>query len=242
MIVTNALVLRRSEYKDNDRMLTLLSPELGRIDAIARGCRRQKSPLLNAAELFTAGEYALTETRGRYSVLSCQVTDSFFPIRTDVDLLTHGAYILSLLYSASQPNLPSEALFLLGLHALAHLAYAPLPPALTTFGFEMHLMHILGQSPSAVQCVRCGREIETGGRFDALAGGAICPRCFSGAPPISDGARRILHKAPRTKFESIALLEERPEWREAARYMREFTLDHMEVRPKAIPDLEEDAP
>ena len=45
MIVTNGLVLRHSEYRDSDRMLTLLTPDMGRIDAIARGCRKTKSPL-----------------------------------------------------------------------------------------------------------------------------------------------------------------------------------------------------
>ena len=39
-IVTNAVVLRRADYRENDRMLTLFSPTLGRIDALCRGCRR----------------------------------------------------------------------------------------------------------------------------------------------------------------------------------------------------------
>ena len=51
-ITTNAIVLRRADYRENDRMLTLFSPTLGRIDALARGCRRQKSPLMAASELF----------------------------------------------------------------------------------------------------------------------------------------------------------------------------------------------
>ena len=39
---TPALVIRRADYSDYDRMVTLFSPEHGRIDAIARGCRKQK--------------------------------------------------------------------------------------------------------------------------------------------------------------------------------------------------------
>ena len=58
-IVTHAVVLRRADYRENDRMLTLFSPTLGRIDAICRGCRRQKSPLMAASEVFCAGEYVL---------------------------------------------------------------------------------------------------------------------------------------------------------------------------------------
>jgi DNA repair protein RecO len=64
-IVTDALVIRHADYGDYDRMLTLVTPKHGRIEAVARGCRRLKSPLVNAAELFTSGEYTLFEKNGR---------------------------------------------------------------------------------------------------------------------------------------------------------------------------------
>ena len=52
LLTTAALVLRRADYGDYDRMVTLLTPAHGRLDAVARGCRRPKSPLTNAAEPF----------------------------------------------------------------------------------------------------------------------------------------------------------------------------------------------
>ena len=62
------LVLRRADYSDYDRMVTLFSPEMGRVDAIARGCRRPKSPLVNAVEPFTSGEFQLYQHRERFSL------------------------------------------------------------------------------------------------------------------------------------------------------------------------------
>ena len=41
-ITTNAIVLRRVDYRENDRMLTLFSPTLGRIDALCRARLGQK--------------------------------------------------------------------------------------------------------------------------------------------------------------------------------------------------------
>ena len=76
-ITTNAIVLRRADYRENDRMLTLFSPTLGRIDALCRGCRRQKSPLMAASELFCSGEYVLYPARERTTVSSCQIADSY---------------------------------------------------------------------------------------------------------------------------------------------------------------------
>ncbi|MBQ7887076.1 MAG: DNA repair protein RecO, partial [Clostridia bacterium] len=56
---TPALVIRRADYSEYDRMVTLFTPDYGRIDAVARGCKRPKSPLLNASEPFTSGEFQL---------------------------------------------------------------------------------------------------------------------------------------------------------------------------------------
>ena len=89
-ITTNAIVLRRADYRENDRMLTLFSPTLGRIDALCRGCRRQKSPLMAASELFCSGEYVLYQARERTTVISCQIADSYYPLRADYERLSHG--------------------------------------------------------------------------------------------------------------------------------------------------------
>ena len=54
-IATPGIVLRFANYRDHDRMLTLLSPRLGRVDLLSRGCRRPKSPLMPASEWFVSG-------------------------------------------------------------------------------------------------------------------------------------------------------------------------------------------
>lgn len=122
-ITTNAIVLRRVDYRENDRMLTLFSPTLGRIDALCRGCRRQKSPLMAASELFCTGEYVLYQARERTTVVSCQITDSYYPLRVDYERLSHGMYALELCSAAVQPAQENERLFLLLLKSLAYLCY-----------------------------------------------------------------------------------------------------------------------
>ena len=57
-ITTNAIVLRRADYRENDRMLTLFSPTHGRIDALARGCRRQ--PRQSASMRPSVGEKSVS--------------------------------------------------------------------------------------------------------------------------------------------------------------------------------------
>ena len=219
---TPALVLRRADYSDYDRMVTLFSPRLGRIDAIARGCRRPKSPLLNACEPFTSGEFQLYQRGERFTLEQCQISESFFELRMDYDRLTHGVYWLKLLEAAVMPDVPMEDLFLITLRALAHLNYSQLPAELLTMAFEMHLMAQLGYAPRVDACMRCGRAIDGDARFDADRGGCVCLNCPSGAPVITNGARRILLKLPRTRYDQVKLLDGHPDWPEAARLFRRY--------------------
>ena len=158
-LTTSAIVLRRADYRDNDRMLTLFSPTLGRIDALCRGCRRQKSPLMAASELFCSGEYVLYQTGERTTVVSCAVSESFYALRGDYERLAHGMYALELCAAAVQPAQENERLFLLLLHSLAHLCYSEIPPRRVTAVFLMGMTSLLGFRPQVGRCARCGRGV-----------------------------------------------------------------------------------
>ena len=233
---TPALVIRRSDYSEYDRMVTLFSPVHGRIDAIARGCRRPKSPLLNACEPFVSGEFQLYQKGERFSIEQCQISESFYELRTDYDRLQHGVYWLKLLDASVMPDVPMEDLFLITLRALAHLNYSDLPAELLTMAFEMHLMAQLGYAPRADACARCGRPIDGDARFDAERGGCVCLYCPSSAPKISHGARRIFLKLPRTRYDQVKLLPDHPDWQEAARLFRTY-VDYRLMQQKFAPPL-----
>lgn len=186
-IVTNAIVVRRADYRDNDRMVTLFSPALGRVDALCRGCRRQKSPLMAASDLFCSGEYVLYQSRERTTVVSCAVSDTFYALRTDYERLSHGMYALELCAAAVQPGQENERLFLLLLRSLAHLCYSDALPRRVTAVFLMGMTSLLGFRPHVGRCAQCGKPIAAEGEvgapvaaFSGEAGGLLCPACGAG--------------------------------------------------------------
>ena len=222
LVSTSALVIRRADYSDYDRMVTLFSPTMGRVDCIARGCKKPKSPLLNACEPFVSGEFQLYQKGERFTMEQCLISESFYELRTDYDRLQHGVYWLKLLDSCVMPDVPMEDLFLITLQALAHLNYSDLPPEMLTMAFEMHLLAQLGYAPRVDACQKCGRPIDGDARFDAARGGCVCLHCPSPAPFISHGARRVMLKLPRTRFEQVKHLEGYPDWQEAALLFRTY--------------------
>ena len=72
-----AIVLRYANYRDNDRMLTLFSPTQGRIEALARGCRKPRSPILNASEMFALGDFELYQKGAHLTVISANLIETF---------------------------------------------------------------------------------------------------------------------------------------------------------------------
>lgn len=174
------IVLRRADYRDNDRMLTLLTPR-GRIDALARGCKRPKSPLLPASEVFTLGNFELFSSKGHATVAACLITDSFYPLRLDMDKLSCAAYMANVCEAAVQPEENTQKLFLLLARALGYLSYQDYEPRRVLSAFLLHFAVVLGYRPRLSHCVGCGCRMDenAGALFDIEQGGLICPECAS---------------------------------------------------------------
>ena len=84
-VKTDAVVLSTIDYKDDDKLLTLFSPSLGKLSAGIRGVKKPKAKLAFAAQPFAFCEYVLAEKAGRYTVTSAYLHESFFDLRTDVE-------------------------------------------------------------------------------------------------------------------------------------------------------------
>lgn len=176
---TQAIVLSRSDWRENDRILTLFSPEFGRVDALCRGCRKPKSPLLAASELMTLSEVTLFSGKGREVLQSAQVVEHFYPLRLDYERLEYAAVMARACLKAIQPEQGNSHLFILLLRSLKRLAYEEArPPEQTAAAFLLHFVSILGYRPQFTACVRCGQIItQTGGYLLPQEGGVCCRAC-----------------------------------------------------------------
>lgn len=81
---TDAVVLQATEYKDNDKLLTLFSPTLGKITAGIRGVKKPTARLAFSAQPFCFAEYVLAEKGGKYTVTGAYLHESFFSLRCDL--------------------------------------------------------------------------------------------------------------------------------------------------------------
>ena len=193
-----AIVLRFANYRDNDRMLTLLSPTRGRLDVMLRNCRKPKSHFLNAGELFALGDYLLYESGGHATVTSVNLIETFYPLRSDYDRLTCGVYLLNLAEAVSEPEQEQQELFMLLLHTLSRLTFSDQEWKPLLAGFLLHFSACQGFKPRLNHCVFCGRSLtpDEPVSFDLAEGGLVCPSCkmktgdgssFSLSPKVKRG-------------------------------------------------------
>lgn len=170
------IVLRHADYRENDRMLTLLTPH-GRVDALSRGCKRPKSPLLPASEVFVLGNYELVTTKAHCLVANCLLQDSFYPLRLDIDKLSAAAYMANICEATVQPDENAQRPFLLLARALGYLSYNDYPARAVLTAFLLHYAVAMGYKPRLNHCVVSGQAIDpqAGALFDIEQGGVLSP-------------------------------------------------------------------
>lgn len=99
---TRAIVLRRTNYGEADRILQLMTPE-GRRSVMARGVRREKSKLAGGIELFAISDIVMIEGKGELGVLtSAQLVHFYNHILEDYDRLQFGYQAIKLIARASE--------------------------------------------------------------------------------------------------------------------------------------------
>lgn len=101
MMRTQALVIRRTNYAEADRILNLLTPE-GQRSVIARGVRREKSKLAGGIELFAISDVTLQRGKGDLDILtSARLVHFYKHILEDYDRLQFGYEAINLVTKAS---------------------------------------------------------------------------------------------------------------------------------------------
>ncbi len=168
------IVLRVSNYNDNDKILTLLSQEEGKITAMARGCRKSASSLLSCTDVFCCAQYLFQVNKERYYITQAEQKASFYDIRKNMDALLAGMLFLEVAEKCAMPSDGSARLFALLASAL-HALSGKYSPRMATEFFVFKLLDILGLKPVINECALCGKKEVA--KLNIPAGGGVCSAC-----------------------------------------------------------------
>ena len=171
------IVLRVTDYKERDALLTLLTGTQGKITVKARGLRRKNSPLVAPCQLLAYGEFTVFEYRGQYTINEANSLELFTPLRRDLSKLSLGTYFAQVAEVLSQEDYPSPDLLSLVLNCLYALSCLELSESQIKSVFELRAACLSGYTPDLFGCHICGSQ--TPNRFDLSAGQLECQNCRS---------------------------------------------------------------
>ncbi len=182
-VVTRGLVLRVTESKEADYILTALTAELGRITVVARGARRRTSKVSAVTQLLAFSEMTLYERNGFWMLSEGATIELFDGLRCDVELLSLGAYFAQLAEEVSAEGVDAAPILSLILNALYALDTLKKPPQTVKAAFELRLLSLSGYEPLLDDCAVCGAHEPTQPVFDVAQGVVCCRKCA----PHGDG-------------------------------------------------------
>jgi DNA repair protein RecO (recombination protein O) len=210
---TEAFTLRRIDYGEADRILTLFTPAYGKTRAIAKGVRKTKSRLAGHLEPFTRSQLLLASGRELDIVTQAEARERFEGLPGDFWSATAAWYIAELVDRFLEDADPHPRLYALFVETLRRLdAQASEPDRarswLTLRYFELRLLDELGYRPGLHHCVSCDQPLRPEDQgYSPEMGGALCTTCMRyGARRFSLPALKVMRLLQTTEWHAVPRL------------------------------------
>ncbi len=175
-ISTVGLVIRETEISENDKLLTFLTPDLGKISVMGKGVKNIRSHRFAETQLFCYDEITLSRRGDYYYLGEACLIDNFFAIRSDIEKFALAQYFADLLCEVATENEDQSELLSLALNTF-HILLSDKPSALVKSVFEIRTLCIIGLTPDLTVCEECGKN-EGDFYFDVIGGTLKCSDCL----------------------------------------------------------------
>ena len=176
VIKTKGIILAQNNMGDNDKMVTLLTPDLGKIGCAAKGARRPKSALMSGTQFLCFGEFLIYKGVNSYSINSCEPIEIFYNIRLDVDKLKYAAEIAKIVNDVTDENQNTYKILQLILNTIYMISESDKDLNLILSIFKLRLLSIIGFRPIIEKCASCD-EKEKLNYFSLRDNGLKCTPC-----------------------------------------------------------------
>lgn len=230
---TEAIVLGRLDYGEADRILVVFTPQMGKLDLIAKGARKTQSRLGPGLDLFSNVNLELARGRELDVVRSVSPVRRFERLRGDLECYGHASYYAELVRAFTQPREEHSEIYELLIRSLI-LMNEGVDVWMISRHFEMALLAALGYRPELFECVNCHRPIEAQvNAFSAGMGGLLCEDCRGedpGALPVSVNAQKYLRILERDGLSAAARLKPTLQEKQEIQYLTAHYIRHVAER------------
>lgn len=219
---THGIVLRSYSMRESDRLVTVLTPDLGKIKIGVRGARKIKSKLGGHLQVLNHS-LLVVSSGGAFDVASgAEAEESFALIKQDLSLLAKSLYLMELTDAIIPEAAPHPAVYHCLLSAL-RLMNDKKDSDIISACSEFKILQSTGYLPELYRCVSCNIEIIQGAhRFSPKLGGVTCLDCEglgAYASVISVETLKVLRYMSRAEMEQVADLDLNASQREELKHL-----------------------
>jgi len=221
------IILHRRDQGEADRLVTLLTPDRGKITLLAKGARKITSRKGGHLELFTHVRLQVAKARTWDIITQAEAVEVFPHLRANLRRMAHAYYMAELVLRLSPEEQGDVPLFDLALETLGYLDREP-NLLLVSRWFEAHLLRITGFQPQLYLCAACGETLDVSltNYWAPVLGGAVCPQCGKGRKdvrPLSPGVLKLMRYFQTHAYQDVRNLPVRPEvLRELETYIQAY--------------------
>ena len=181
---TDALVLRATDYRDADRVITLFTQHFGKVSAIARGARASKRRFAGTLEPYAVIRVELEPGRADLMTLKrAELVRTFPNILRDLSRMDVAGAALSLLREAHPARVADQPMFIQAVQFLTLIDLEGDPERALLLGFALRVLALSGLAPRLDACGKSQQPVPEGrpAYFDPALG-AVVSRRFGGGP------------------------------------------------------------
>lgn len=177
------IILNTVDFGDANRVVTIFTKEFGKLEVNAYGCRRVKSPLSGATQIFNHILAELSRGAKVETIRDAEILHFYKNLTTDLERLSYAALFFEIVNRLTLPKMPELEIFNLLLKSLS--AFELRNPRIAALIGACQFLKICGVQLNFTHCVICGEKIEGDAGISVSDGGAICMNCIDAAGDIS---------------------------------------------------------
>ncbi len=169
---TEGIVLRRTNLGEADRIITFLTPDHGKLKAVAKGVRRIKSRMAGHLELFGRVNLQLATGKNLDIITSARLNGPADTISGDLDRVSSGYLFAEMIDRLLDEGVENSELYRQVAETFEALSLAG-PGPLLELGFKLRLLDALGYHPHLDGCTNCHRTDGDVDYFFSLSSGGL---------------------------------------------------------------------
>ena len=239
IIKTKGLVVKIADYGDNDRLITVLTEDAGKMTVTVRGGKSLKCPHLSSIEVFSYSYFTFKKGKKYYYLYDSELIEEFYGLRESMEAITLGSYFCEIANEVMPEGLLENDIMKLTLNAQYALTVKYRDWAIMKGAYEFKAAVISGFMPDLDACCGCGKAHDVD-FFDIANGRLICADCLRKIKASEEGqyinlvavspavleALRFISIAPIQKYLSFNLAED--EYKCFARICEKYLKNHVE--------------